>query len=116
MKKYLAKTTILVAFLVASFSAQAEEDSVVLSSADFADACTRANESWVSFCNGYAQALVDFATLSGNACIPDGTTRSEIITLIDSIAFDAISTNDIASDSPAFLVALSVIEAAFPCS
>src|SRR5690554_7122389 len=40
-------------------SALAVEPSMQMTGASFSDACTRASESWISFCNGYIQAAVD---------------------------------------------------------
>jgi hypothetical protein len=87
----------------------------VMSAEDLREVCTRPVEAWVSFCNGYAQATADFATMSDLACIPDGTSRTEIVTLIDELAFERIAAGDIPSDIPAFAVTMSVLQTLFPC-
>jgi hypothetical protein len=86
-----------------------------LSASSLLDACSRADEAWVSFCNGYAQGVVDFLELSGGACIPPGTTRTTIVTLIDQSAFPKIRDGSIAPESPALAVALEVLKTAYPC-
>ena len=79
------------------------------------EACTRAEEAWISFCNGYAQGAVDFLELSGTACIPPGTTRTTIVTMIDQIAFPKIRDGLIPPDTPALAVAIDVLQTAYPC-
>lgn len=40
-------------------------------------ACGTPEEAWISFCNGYVQAVYDTAALSGvSICPPSGTTRA----------------------------------------
>ena len=87
----------------------------VMSAEEFREACTRPVEAWVSFCNGYAQATVDFAEMSDLACIPDGTSRMEIVTLIDELAFERIAAGDIPGDIPAFVVTMSALQTLYPC-
>ena len=50
--------------------------------AGLVDVCTRAVEIWVDFCNGYTQAVVDSIRTSDGICIADGTTRTEIVTVV----------------------------------
>ena len=42
-----------------SVSANVQTTSIRLTGAGFKDACSRANHDWVSFCNGYVQAIID---------------------------------------------------------
>lgn len=51
----------------------------------FSDACTRPSESWVSFCNGYVQSVIDSIQPSAGVCIPLGTTRTDIVTEVEKI-------------------------------
>jgi hypothetical protein len=51
--------------------------------AGFSKACTRADESWISFCNGYVQAVIDSVRDSDRICLPNGTTRTEIVTIAE---------------------------------
>jgi hypothetical protein len=53
----------------------------VLNLSGLVNACTRAEMSWVDFCNGYFQAAVDLAARQGLACVPEGTTRTEVVTI-----------------------------------
>jgi hypothetical protein len=54
-----------------------------MNGAAFSDACTRPNESWISFCNGYVQAVVDSLRQGDGVCIPTGTTRTDLVTAIE---------------------------------
>jgi len=51
-----------------------------MTGAQFLDACTRLDHSWISFCNGYVQAVVDGVEHPiQKHCIPTGTTRATIV-------------------------------------
>lgn len=73
------------AFIAIAVPALAVEPSMQMNGASFADACTRADESWISFCNGYIQAAVDSLDAPGSICIPPGTTRADLVTLIERV-------------------------------
>ncbi|MGN7870995.1 Rap1a/Tai family immunity protein [Paracoccus sp. 22332] len=48
-----------------------------MSASNVVTACGTPDEAWISFCNGYAQAVFDTAILSGaSICPPAGTTRA----------------------------------------
>ena len=47
------------------------------------NACTRADESWISFCNGYIQAVIDSIREADRVCFPNGTTRTDIVTIVE---------------------------------
>jgi len=109
--KSLQQLTALVCMSLAS----AGNAQVAMSVEDMEHACTQPTEAWVSFCNGYAQALVDAATLTGVACIPVGTTRTDIVVEIQNRTFAAIRSGNIPSDTPAFTLGLDVLKNRFPC-
>jgi hypothetical protein len=87
----------------------------VMTASELEQACTRLDEVWISFCNGYAQGVADFLALSGAACIPSETTRTMLVTLIDRTTFLRIRDGSIPSDTPALSIAIGVLEAAYPC-
>jgi hypothetical protein len=58
---------------------------------------------------------VDFAELADLACVPEGTTRTEIVTEIDRLTFDRIAAGEIPKDTAALTVVASVLEALYPC-
>jgi hypothetical protein len=97
------------------FAYPIEASDVALNAVQLKDACTRADEAWVSFCNGYAQAAVDFSDLSQTACVPTGVTRSEIVGLVDRTVFDKITSGEIPQESPAFAIVVAVLNSAYPC-
>lgn len=49
----------------------------------FSNACTRADEAWISFCNGYIQAIVDGIRETDGVCLPAGTTRTDLVTIAE---------------------------------
>lgn len=70
---------ILVASLF-SVPAFAFDPGMQMTGTAFSQACTRADESWISFCNGYVQAAVDSLREGDGICIPSGATRTDIVT------------------------------------
>ena len=78
---------IVIAFIVsialrASLSVAFDQNMQMTGSA-FSDSCTRADESWISFCNGYIQAAVDGLRQGDGVCIPSGTTRTDLVTVVE---------------------------------
>jgi hypothetical protein len=86
-----------------------------MTAAELEETCTRVDDVWISFCNGYVQGVADFLELSGGACIPPGVTRTTIVTIIDRSTFARIREEAIAPDTPALNVAIAVLEAVYPC-
>lgn len=68
-------------FSLASTQAFAVNPKMQLTGISFLNACTKQNESWISFCNGYIQAVVDSIPSNSDICIPNGTTRTEMVTI-----------------------------------
>ena len=95
--------------------AKPAQSDAILTAEELRDACTRPNAVWASFCSGYVQATADFAGMSDLACIPDGTTRAELVERIDALAFDRIAEGEVAADIPAFAVTMSVLQSLYPC-
>jgi len=52
-----------------------------LSTGEAMDICKRGRVNWVSLCTGFMQAAADYATLTNAACIPENTTKSELVKL-----------------------------------
>ena len=86
-----------------------------MTAAEFEETCTRIDDVWISFCNGYVQGVADVLTLSGAVCIPPGTTRTTIVTLIDRATFPGIRDGTIPPDTPALSITIGVLEAVYPC-
>ena len=66
-----------------SIPAFAIDSKMQMSGKSFSIACTRADESWVSFCNGYIQAVVDSIRENDRICLPDGTSRTDLVTITE---------------------------------
>ncbi|RWB66809.1 Rap1a/Tai family immunity protein [Mesorhizobium sp.] len=79
----MQRLPISLAAVLFSLPASAFDTSTQMTGAGFSSACTRANESWIGFCNGYIQAAVDSVQKSDGICIPSGTTRTELVTLVE---------------------------------
>jgi hypothetical protein len=56
---------------------------VTMKGETFSDACTRVDESWISFCNGYIQAVIDGLRKQDEICISPGTTRNDLVTIVE---------------------------------
>lgn len=74
------RVRIFLAATLFSLPALAFEPSMQMTGTAFSEACTRANESWISFCNGYIQAVVDGLREGDGICISPGTTRTDLVT------------------------------------
>ena len=116
IKKMRRLVITLAASFVSLFSnlsvSLAEAQDTVLTSRNAFRVCNIASEDWVNFCNGLIQGYADYAVLSGNACIPAGTTRTTLITVyIDRLP----ATQAYANDAPALLAAVEVLKRAYPC-
>ena len=72
---------IVLTALLITLSAHSAAGQPPLSTEEAMDICKRGRVSWVSLCNGFMRAAADYATLTNAACIPDGTTKSELVKL-----------------------------------
>lgn len=91
--------------------ASAVDPSMQMTGASFSEACTRPNESWISFCNGYIQAAVDNLRVPGRVCLPSGTSRTDLVTLTEK----AITATPALRSMNAFDAVNLVIAKAYPC-
>lgn len=78
-------------------------------------ACTRPDMHWIDFCNGFFQAAGDLATLSRRACIPVGTTRTDLVRLFEANAPALLSQQEDLASTSGLIVAAGIIETEFPC-
>jgi hypothetical protein len=100
--------TILTALLI-NLSAHSAAGKPPLSTDEAMDICKRGRVNWVSLCTGFMQAAADYATLTNAACIPENTTKSELVKL-----FKANGAAQPA-DQPALISAFTIISTEFPC-
>ena len=94
-----------------SITAAAIDSKAQMNGAGFSDACTRPSESWVSFCNGYIQAVVDSISPSDEVCVPAATTRTDLVT----IAEKEITASARLKGMNAYAAVLSVLRSQYPC-
>jgi hypothetical protein len=75
----LAWTMCVVATLAPIGTLQSRAEGFALPTSSLVDACSRTEQSWMSFCDGYIQAAIDLIEFNGiEVCIPIGTTRNQI--------------------------------------
>ena len=74
---------IILATTLFSIPAFAIDSKMQMNGASFSNACTRADESWVNFCNGYIQAVIDSVREDDRVCLPTGTTRTDVVTITE---------------------------------
>jgi hypothetical protein len=74
---------IILAAAFLPISASAIDSKFQMTGGSFLGACTRPDESWVSFCNGYIQAVIDGIRESDKVCLPNGTTRTDVVTITE---------------------------------
>lgn len=107
----MCRGVIMLVIAMLSAPAFAIDSDVQMSGANFSDACTRADESWISFCNGYIQAVVDSLREGDGVCLPSGTTRTDLVTVTE---------REIAASSQlramnAFDAVRSIMRRSYPC-
>ena len=76
-------TAIFLATALLSIPVFAIDSKTQMTGASFSEACTRADESWISFCNGYIQAVVDSIREEDKICFPNGTSRTDLVTITE---------------------------------
>ena len=74
---------VILATTLFSIPAFGIDSKMQMTGATFSNACTRADESWVSFCNGYIQAIVDSIREDDGVCLPSGTSRADLVTVAE---------------------------------
>lgn len=79
----LWRPTVILATALLSIPAFAIDSKMQMTGASFSNACTRADESWISFCNGYIQAVIDSVREEDRVCLPNGTTRIDVVTITE---------------------------------
>jgi len=83
-RKILGSGIILVlVIIVFSTPVFAIDSKMQMTGESFSNVCTRADESWVSFCNGYIQAVVDSIRDKDGVCFPKGTSRIDLVTITE---------------------------------
>src|SRR5690554_5225236 len=104
-------TCIILAAALFSHPAMAFDSSMQMRGSAFSEACTRADESWISFCNGYVQAVTDSLREEDGICIPSGTSRTELVT----VAELAITASDSLQAMNAHEAVRLVLRVFYPC-
>ncbi len=114
MNKYCKKlsTILAVSFtLIAGFTTAASSETT-LSARNAYSLCTKEDMDWINFCNGLIQGYADYASLSGNACFPTGTTVTTLITIYtDRLPNSQAYKNN----EPALMAAVEILSRTYSC-
>ena len=102
---------VILTILASSLPVFAIDSKMQMTGASFSNACTRTDESWISFCNGYIQAVVDSIRKDDKICLPKGTSRTDLVTITEkeitaSSRLRAMNAHD---------AVLSVMQRFYPC-
>ena len=108
MTRLIIPALIAAALISGSVSANVHESEVRLTGAGIEDACSRANMSWVDFCNGYVQAIID---ANRDICPPKGTTRTQIVEAVQS----SIQSQPALKNLNAAVAAHAALKSIYPC-
>ena len=72
---------VALSWFVAAEKAAAQSPEMTLNGAQLLEACNKADQEWIGFCNGYIQAAFD-ATGGKGICAPKGVTRNQLFDII----------------------------------
>lgn len=94
-------------------SQRADAQAPALKMREAYDRCTTADMDWVNFCNGLIQGYADAAIFIGEVCIPEGTTRTDLVGMFTGpwIKYQDAYKYDL----PAFFGAMEVLKKKYPC-
>ncbi|MBQ1204140.1 MAG: hypothetical protein IIX61_10190 [Loktanella sp.] len=112
LRNAMVSAALTAAAIAAAPSTTAQE---VLDTRSLFDACTLAEESWISFCNGYIQAAADIASLGGSACIPLVETRANIASNFAATMGPLLVDDSSLADENGLSVMLLFLSEAYPC-
>ncbi|WP_093028405.1 Rap1a/Tai family immunity protein [Ruegeria marina] len=86
-----------------------------LTTGEYKATCALTDDGVPDFCVGYVQAVIDFASITGRACIPDGMPADDVSIVVEAATFDKIGTPGFPSSQPAVTMVLAAINSLFPC-
>jgi len=113
MTKFIIRATIAVVILM-PFQATAQDNNI-MNAANLLKACTTPDMEWISFCNGFFQAVHDQQTSLGKLCTPVGTTRTIATEIFYKEAVELLSRYPDQGLRPAVDVAGEILVEKFPC-
>ncbi len=105
------RTVIIFTTVLLSIPAFAIDSKMQMNGASFSNACTRADESWISFCNGYIQSVIDSIRAEDKICVPNGTTRNDIVAITEK----EITASSLLRKMNANDAVRSVLRNSYPC-
>ena len=112
MKISLSVIILLVVVSVAPNRVMAEN---TMTAQNLLQVCTTPDMEWISFCNGFFQAVHDQQALAGKGCAPEGTSRTNLVELYETNAAVLIERDPAVGEKPAVEIAGRILVAVFPC-
>ena len=109
--KYM-KILVVAAMLCGPANAQ----NITMSPDEILDVCTRADMDWISFCNGFFQAVLDNIAVSEEICVPTSTTRTNFVELFQFEVTKMIEADPVVGNRHAVVLATELLRDAFSCS
>ena len=106
----------LVASLIFVAAANAQPSNVTMDARNLLDICTTAHPDSVGFCNGFMQAAHDWPAGDDlRACLPEGTTRTQLAMLYEEEAPALFAQDPMWANASGILVARLLMAQAYPC-
>ena len=108
------RTILIMMFLLAGMSSSAAREDT-MSASELLEVCSQPSTNWIDFCNGYFQAIYGIVAANGQACAPNGTSRTDLVELYEREAHKAIQGDGTIGDQPAVWIATIILIDAYPC-
>ena len=113
MKISLSVIILLVVVSVAPNRVMAEN---TMTAQNLLQVCTTPDMEWISFCNGFFQAVHDQQAFAGKVCAPEGITRTNLVEVYETNAAILIERDPAVGEKPAVDIAGKILIAVFPCN
>ncbi len=78
--------------------------------------CTTPDMDWISFCNGFFQAVHDQQAFAGKVCAREDITRTNLVEVYETNAAILIERDPAVGEKPAVGIAGKILIAVFPCN
>jgi hypothetical protein len=110
------KKSIIIFLMLISLKPQiAHAQTNVMTAINLLQACTRPDMDWIDFCNGFFQAVNDYANINGIACTPPGVTRTHIVSLFHQEGLRVLEASPQLAEKPGLTVAATILGNKYPC-
>lgn len=108
-------TIVVASLILLSTHTATLANNTIMTAKKLLQVCTIPDMQWVSFCNGFFQAVHDQQASLGKVCIPAGTTRTNLVEAYETHAAAIIASNIENAEELAVVVATEILVKKFPC-